>query len=78
MYGTGLLMSLSPCALSLLPLTVSYIAGAEAEGAAEEAAEGRERGGFESLKGGFIPSAAFAAGDLPACPHGQSVLQGRL
>lgn len=71
-------MSLSPCALSLLPLTVSYIAGAEAEGAAEEAAEGRERGGFESLKGGFIPSAAFAAGDLPACPHGQSVLQGRL
>ena len=64
MYGTGLLMSLSPCALSLLPLTISYIAGSEAEGAAEEAAEGRERGGFESLKGGFVPSAAFAAGEL--------------
>ncbi|CAM9359991.1 unnamed protein product, partial [Laminaria digitata] len=40
MYGTGVLMSLSPCALSLLPLTVSYIAGTEAEGAAEEAAAG--------------------------------------
>lgn len=63
MYGTGLLMSLSPCALSLLPLTISYIAGSEAEGAAEDAAEGREKGGFESLKGGFVPSASFAAGD---------------
>ncbi|CAM9488934.1 unnamed protein product [Ectocarpus sp. 12 AP-2014] len=62
MYGTGLLMSLSPCALSLLPLTISYIAGSEAEVAAEEAAEGKEKGGFDSLKGGFVPSAAFAAG----------------
>lgn len=62
MYGTGVLMSLSPCALSLLPLTVSYIAGTEAEGAAEEAAAGEERGGFDSLRAGFIPSAAFAAG----------------
>ena len=70
MYGTGLLMSLSPCALSLLPLTISYIAGSEAEGAAEEAAEGRERsaGGFESLKGGFVPSAAFAAGEHACLP----------
>lgn len=68
MYGTGLLMSLSPCALSLLPLTISYIAGSEAEGAAEEAEEGRERGGFESLKGGFVPSAAFAAGELACLP----------
>lgn len=79
MYGTGLLMSLSPCALSLLPLTISYIAGSEAEGAAEEVAEGREKGGFESLKGGFIPSAAFAAGDRCdelAGPHGQSLYAG--
>eukprot|EP00903_Cladosiphon_okamuranus_P019496 g17929.t1 len=58
MYATGLLMSLSPCALSLLPLTISYIAGSEAE----EVAQGVGMGGFESLKGGFIPSAAFAAG----------------
>lgn len=57
-------MSLSPCALSLLPLTISYIAGSEAEEAAEEAAEGKEAGGFESLKGGFIPSASFAAGGI--------------
>lgn len=64
MYGTGVLMSLSPCALSLLPLTISYIAGTEAEGAAEEAAAGGERGGFDSVRAGFVPSAAFAAGRL--------------
>lgn len=62
MYGTGVLMSLSPCALSLLPLTVSYIAGTEAEGAAEEAAAGGEKGGFDAVRAGFVPSAAFAAG----------------
>lgn len=68
MYGTGLLMSLSPCALSLLPLTISYIAGTESEASA--AAGGgnasvvgeEENSGFNSIKAGFVPSAAFAAG----------------
>lgn len=58
-------MSLSPCSLSLLPLTISYIAGSEAEVSVEEkkaAAAGGGGGGFDSIKGGFIPSAAFAAG----------------
>ncbi|CAM9395097.1 unnamed protein product [Discosporangium mesarthrocarpum] len=49
LYGTGLLMSFSPCALSLLPLTVGYIAGTE-----------NENGSNEST--GFLSSAAFAAG----------------
>lgn len=64
MYGTGLLMSLSPCALSLLPLTMSYIAGTDSEGAIpDEAIAGEGRGvGFDSIKAGFVPSAAFAAG----------------
>lgn len=74
MYGTGLLMSLSPCALSLLPLTISYIAGSEAEGVAEGAAAsaggggGGGQGGFDSVKSGFVPSAAFAAG-VCACVY---------
>lgn len=75
MYGTGLLMSLSPCALSLLPLTISYIAGTEAEGAAEGGAAASGEGGrFDSLKGGFVPSAAFAAGDFTPALYATSVL----
>ncbi|KAG5178773.1 cytochrome c biogenesis protein, thiol reduction transmembrane region, CcdA [Tribonema minus] len=50
MYGTGLLMSFSPCALSLLPLTIGYIIGTEKEG---------EEGGSSNA---FLPSAAFAGG----------------
>ena len=58
-------MSLSACALSLLPLTMSYIAGTESEGAiSNEVIAGEERGvGFDSIKAGFVPSAAFAAGE---------------
>lgn len=67
MYGTGLLMSLSPCALSLLPLTISYIAGTEG-GKSSEVEEGSGNGGgFDSLKSGFIPSAAFAVGMCLRC-----------
>ncbi|CAN0383442.1 unnamed protein product [Phaeothamnion confervicola] len=43
-------MSFSPCALSLLPLTVGYIAGTEGED------------DNSASRGAFLPSAAFAAG----------------
>lgn len=47
LYAAGLLTSFSPCALSLLPLTVSYISGAAGE---------REDGAA------FLPTLAFAGG----------------
>ncbi|CAM9726126.1 unnamed protein product [Chrysoparadoxa australica] len=53
LYGTGLVMSFTPCALSLLPLTVSYVVGTGGEGDDEEAGAGA---------GAFGPSLAFATG----------------
>lgn len=49
MYGTGLLMSFSPCSLSLLPLTMAYI-GSDASDNDDESSNS------------FLPSAAFAGG----------------
>lgn len=52
LYGAGLLTSLTPCCLSMLPLTFAYIGGLEEEG-------GEQSG---KSRASFLPALAFSTG----------------
>lgn len=53
LYGAGLLTSLSPCCLSMLPLTFAYIGGLEAEA---------DAAGDAAPRSALLPAATFSAG----------------
>ena len=46
LYGAGLLTSLTPCCLSMLPLTMSYIGSGSYEGAFEAQEDGAQSSSF--------------------------------
>ena len=62
LYAAGLLTSLTPCCLAMLPLTIGFIGGLEEEVAAT--ADCCTDGGAAPAVGGglLVPAAAFAAG----------------
>ena len=60
LYGAGLLTSFSPCSLSLLPLTVSYISASTTE--QRNAAVGSDNLQQSSAPSSLLSTLAFAAG----------------
>ena len=59
LYGAGLLTSLTPCCLSMLPLTVSYIGSGSFDGALEEPLDGAQQ---QAQGSSFAASLAFSTG----------------
>lgn len=64
LYGAGLLTSFSPCSLSLLPLTVSYISASTTEQRNSVIITGERNEKLEESSGpsSLLPTLAFAAG----------------
>ena len=62
LYGAGLLTSFSPCSLSLLPLTISYISASTTEQRNVNAADTKTGNPEGESASSLLPTLAFAAG----------------
>ncbi len=63
LYAAGLLTSLTPCCLSMLPLTFAYIGGLQSDGAEPSNPGGGGDGAPAAASGpSFLPALSFTAG----------------